>query len=109
MEEDWDGNHQKQFQQNGISAQPQQPQMQSPQCSQTQNYQKSQNVQCSQSHTFHVPDRYSSQSKLCREWEERMERLNDKYGLDCFSDLELDSESDEGEEYRYEHKYETLI
>ena len=42
-------------------------------------------------------------------WEAEMERLNDKYNLDCFSDLELDSESDEGEEYCYEHGYETLI
>ena len=47
--------------------------------------------------------------RLHREWEEKMERLNDKYGLGYFSDSELDSESDEGEEYRYEHKYETLI
>ena len=38
-----------------------------------------------------------------------MERLNDKYNLDCFSDSELDSESDEGEEYHYKHGYETLI
>ena len=38
-----------------------------------------------------------------------MERLNSKYGLDCFSDSELNSESDEGEEYRYEHNYETLL
>ena len=44
-----------------------------------------------------------------REWEEKMKRLNDKYGLNYFSDFEFDSESDEGEEYRYEHKYETLI
>ena len=105
LEENWDGNHQKQFQQNGISAQPQQPQMQSPQHSQTKNYQMSQNFQCSWSQTFDVPDRYSNQSKLCWEWEEGMERLKDKYGLNCFSD----SESDVGEEYRYEHKYETLI
>ena len=32
-----------------------------------------------------------------------------KYGLDCFSSSELDSKSDEGEDYRYEHKYETPI
>ena len=38
-----------------------------------------------------------------------MERLNKKYGLNCFSDSELDSESDEGKNYQYEHKYETLI
>ena len=35
--------------------------------------------------------------------------MNEKYGLDCFSDSELDSESDEGENYWYEHKYEMLI
>ena len=109
MEEDWDGDHQKQFQQNVPSTQPQQPQMQGLQCSQTQNYQKPQNFQCFWSRTFDVPDRYSNQLKLHREWEENMERLNDKYGLNCFSDYELDSESDEGEEYRYKHKYEMLI
>ena len=41
--------------------------------------------------------------------EVEMERLNAKYNLDCFSDSELDSESDEGEQYKYEHGYETLI
>ena len=38
-----------------------------------------------------------------------MERLNEKYNLDCFLDSELDSEPDKGEEYRYEQGYETLI
>ena len=38
-----------------------------------------------------------------------MERLNEKYGLNCFSDSELDSELDEGKNYQYEHKCETLI
>ena len=38
-----------------------------------------------------------------------MERLNSKYNLDCFSDCKLDSESDEGKQYQYEHGYETLI
>ena len=38
-----------------------------------------------------------------------MERLNDKYNLDCFSKSELDSESDEDEQYQYQHGYETLI
>ena len=42
-------------------------------------------------------------------WEVEMERLNNKYNLDCFSNSELDSESDEGEEYHYKHGYETLI
>ena len=31
-----------------------------------------------------------------QQWEAEMERLNSKYNLDCFSDSELDSESDEG-------------
>ena len=39
----------------------------------------------------------------------KMERLNSKYNLNYFSDSELDSESDEGEQYHHEHGYETLI
>ena len=58
LEEDLDGDHQKQFQQ------PQQPQMQ---CPQIQNYQKPQNFQRFKSQTFDIPDRYSSQLKLCRQ------------------------------------------
>ena len=39
-----------------------------------------------------------------------MERLNEKYGLDYFSDSELDLELYEGDNYIYEHnKYKTLI
>ena len=38
-----------------------------------------------------------------------MEKLTGKYGLDYFSDSELDLELDEGKNYRYEHKYEMLI
>ena len=48
-------------------------------------------------------------TKTIQLWEAEMERLNDKYNLDCFSNSELDSKSDEGEEYHYEHGYETLI
>ena len=48
-------------------------------------------------------------TKTRQQWEAEMERLNNKYNLDCFSDSELDSESDKGEEYQYEHGYETLI
>ena len=48
-------------------------------------------------------------TKAKQQWEAEMETLNSKYNLDCFSDLELDSESDEGEQYHYEHSYETLI
>ena len=33
-------------------------------------------------------------TKTRQQWEEEMERLNTKYNLDCFSDSELDSESD---------------
>ena len=77
---------------------------------QTQNTQhpQPQNFQCSWSQTFDVPDRYADQLRLHREWD-KMERIINKYGLDCFSDSEVDSRSDEGEKYRYEHKYETLI
>ena len=36
-----------------------------------------------------------------------------KYGLDCFSDLELDSESNEGEDYRMtiimRHSYSEIL
>ena len=56
-----------------------------------------------------IPDRYAEQIRLQREWEKKVERLNKKYNLDCFSSSELDSESDEEENYKYEHKYETLI
>ena len=48
-------------------------------------------------------------TKTKQQWEAKMERLNSKYNLDCFSDSELDSESDEGEQYQYEHGYETFI
>ena len=47
--------------------------------------------------------------KMRQQWEAEMERLNTKYNLDCFSDSKLDSESDKGEQYQYEHRYETLI
>ena len=46
-------------------------------------------------------------TKAKQQWEAEMERLNSKYNLDCFSDSEL--ESYEGEQYHYEHGYETLI
>ena len=35
-------------------------------------------------------------TKAKQQWEAEMERLNSKYNLDCFSDSELDSESDKG-------------
>ena len=48
-------------------------------------------------------------TKAKQQWEEEMERLNSKYNLECYSDSELGLESDEGEQYHYEHGYETLI
>ena len=50
-----------------------------------------------------------SMTKMRQQWGEKMERLNTKYNFDCFSDSELDSESNEGEQYQYKHGYETLI
>ena len=48
-------------------------------------------------------------TKTKHQWEQEIERLNDKYSLDCFSDSELNSESDQDEQYQYQHGYETLI
>ena len=103
--EDWDGNHHSQVQHKT----PPQPEVQRPQarCPQTLNYQKSQSSQKSNQET--QIDKYPSQTKICKQWEVEMERLNTKYNLDCFSDSKIDSESDEGELYKYEHGYETLI
>ena len=56
-----------------------------------------------------TPDKYPNQTKICQQWKAEMERLNTRYNLDCFSDSKLDSESEEKEEYKYEHGYETLI
>ena len=50
-----------------------------------------------------------SQSKIHKQWEVEIERLNTKYNLDCFSDSEVDSESNDGDQYKYEHGHETLI
>ena len=118
-EEDWDGEHQKQLEQadknTSTNAQQRYPsksqdvrpaQIQNLQC--TKNYQILQN-QPTQKQSFDVLDCYAEQIYLRREWEEKMEQLNKKYGLNCFFDLELDSESNEGENYQYKHKYEMLI
>ena len=85
------------------------PEVQRPQVRhlQTLNYQKPQSSQkCNQETQI---DKYSSQTKICKQWEAEMEKLNTKYNLNCFSDSELDSQSDEGEQYKYKHGYETLI
>ena len=96
--EDWDGKHQNQLQQKTSP----QPKVQRPQARCPLNLQKP---------GQEVPiDKYPSQTKTHQQWEAEMERLNTKYNLDCFSDSELDSESNEGEQYCYhEHGYETLI
>ena len=75
----------------------------------TQDYQVPENPQLTQTQSFDVPDRYAEQIHLRREWVEKKERLNEKFGLDYFSNSELDSESDEGRNYRYEHRCKTLI
>ena len=59
--------------------------------------------------TLSLNDKYPCKTRAKQQWEEEMERLNEKYNLDCFSSSELDSELDEGEQYHYEHGYETLI
>ena len=38
-------------------------------------------------------------TKAKQQWETEMERLNEKYNLNSFLSSELDSESDEGEQY----------
>ena len=80
---------------------PQEIQRPQARCPQALNYQKSQGTQKSTHETQN--GKYPTQTK--RQWEAEMERLNSKYNLDCFSDFKLDSESDEGEQYQYEHEY----
>ena len=120
-QEDWNGEHQSQFQQTNKNTQTQDTQQknsfqtqnmrliqaQNPQC--TQDYQIPQNPQPTQTQSFNVPDRYVEQICLRKELEEKMERLNEKLGLHYFSDSELDSVSDKGENYQYEHRYDMLI
>ena len=93
--EDWDGKHQNQLQH--VSSP--QSKVLRPQATCPLNLQKSE-----------APtDKYPSLTKTCQQWEVEMESLNTKYKLDCFSDSELDSESDEGQQYHYKHGYKTLI
>ena len=58
---------------------------------------------------LNLTDRYPSQTKIKQQCEAERERRHSKYNLDCFSDSDLNSESDKEEQYRYEHGYETLI
>ena len=112
-EEDWDSKHQRQFPQTDAQ-QKYSSQNQDARPAQAQNPQHTKDYQTPQkqpnwTQSFDMPDCDAEQLHLRREWEEKMEQLNEKYRLDCFSDSELDSESDEGENYQYEHKYKTLI
>ena len=100
--EDWDGKHQSQLQMVPPLLEVQRPQARQ---LQNMNYQKPQNTQKPIQEV--QPGKYPSQAK--KQWEAEMERLNSKHNLDCFSNTELDSESDEGEQYQYKHRYETLI
>ena len=68
-----------------------------------------QDPQPTQTQSFDVPEIYVEQIHLRREWKKKMKRLNEKYNLDCFSSSKLDSESDEGEDYRFQRHYETMI
>ena len=95
-EEDWNGDHWQQF-------------LQTSNDSQSMNQTTSQDPQPTQTESFDVPEKYMEQIHLRREWGKKMERLNKMYNLDCFLSSELDSESDEGEDYRFQHHYETLI
>ena len=65
---------------------------------------KMQKPQANRSDTLNL-----NMAKAKWQWEAEIERLDSKYNLDCFSDSELDSESDEGEQYHSEYSYETLI
>ena len=95
--EDWNDKHQNQLQQKTSP----QPKVQRPQARCPLNLQKPDQEE--------PIDKYPSQKKICQQWEAEMERLNTKSNLHCFSDSELDSESNKGEQYCYEHGYETLI
>ena len=90
-EEDWNGDRDQKNTPNTQNAQQTLQQNFQPQnLHSLQNLQQpqsqTQNAQCLQNNqkAFDVTGRYSEQTRLHREWEEKMERLNKKYGLDCF-------------------------
>ena len=64
-----------------------------------------QNLQHLQS--YDIPDRYSQQINLQKEWNEKMEHLNEKYNLDYYSSSKSDSDFEF--DFEPEYKYETLI
>ena len=91
QEEDWNGDCQRQLQQKLQSQQ--KVQMAQARCPQPLNYQKPQNPQKFDQKTS--DGRYPSQVEICKQWETEMEKLNAKFNLDCFSDSEFNSGSDE--------------
>ena len=113
MKEDWDGDLQGQQQPNAQCPQQnilctqlqstQQPLQKNFQHPHTQNLQEPQNFQCSWPQSFDIPDQYTELIHQRRKWEEKMKRLNDKYGLDYYSSSESESDKEE------EPKYETLV
>ena len=62
---------------------------------------KLQKPQARRPKTLSLNDKYPNKTRAKQQWEEEMERLNEKYNLDCFLSSELDSKSDEGEQYHY--------
>ena len=60
-------------------------------------------------HSFDVPNRNTEHIKLKKEWEERIEKLKEKYNLEFYSSSESNSDYDPEPDYIYEHKYKTLI
>ena len=102
-EDDWDSDMQNQSR---IHLQNTQcPQPQNKQHPESQNFQHCQPQNSQQS--FDIPNRHAEQIHLRKEWEEKIERLNKKYNLYYYSSSESDTDSEP--DYRYEHKYETLI
>ena len=65
--------------------------------------QESPSTKCSAPQSYDVPDRYPEQIRLKREWDKKMECLNEKYGLDYYSSSESNCD------FEPEHKYETFI
>ena len=96
-DKDRDGNMQNQPRMHPQNIQ--HPQLQNTQCTKPQNIQQS----------FDIPDRYAEHIHLRKEWEDKIERLNKKYNFDYYPSSESESDSDIKPDYRYEHKYETLI
>ena len=77
--EDWNGDRQESQQRNHYPQNPQHPQ------------------------AYDIPDMFSQQIRLEKEWNEKMECLNKKCNLDYYSSSKSDSD------FEPEHKYKTLM